>query len=194
MATRRRRLSPDERRAQLLDVGAELFATNRYEDVVIEEVANRAGVSRALMYHYFPTKRDFFAAIFQRDSDLLKQTSEVDPELPMLDQLLTSLDAHIDYFVDNPETALLVNRGALSGDPLIQAIIAEELGVVRQRMLDAAGIEGHERAVASVALQGWLVFVRAVCVEWLLHGAISRVELRDLCLRTLFSAVGELGQ
>jgi hypothetical protein len=87
-----------------------------------------------------------------------------------------------------------VNRGALSGDPLIQAIIAEELGVVRQRMLDAAGIEGHERVVASVALQGWLVFVRAVCVEWLMNRAISRVELRDLCLRTLFSAVGELGQ
>jgi AcrR family transcriptional regulator len=52
----RQRLSPERRREQLLQIGARLFAEHPYEDVWIEEVAELAGVSRGLLYHYFPTK------------------------------------------------------------------------------------------------------------------------------------------
>ncbi|MDI9916529.1 TetR/AcrR family transcriptional regulator [Rhodococcus sp. IEGM 1379] len=67
MATPRRRLDREQRRTQLLDIGTQLFADRSYEDVWIEEVAEIAGVSRGLMYHYFPTKRDFFAAIVEHE-------------------------------------------------------------------------------------------------------------------------------
>jgi hypothetical protein len=73
---------------------------------------------------------------------------------------------------------------------LIEGIISDELRVIRQRMLDAMGLIGHERSVASVALYGWLAFVRAVCVEWLADRTVARDELRSLCLRTLVSALG----
>jgi hypothetical protein len=56
-------------------------------------------------------------------------------------------------------------------------------------MLDANGLDGHPREIASVALLGWLAFVRTICVEWLQHKAISRAELRDVCLRTLRGAL-----
>jgi AcrR family transcriptional regulator len=62
----RRRLSTGERREQLLSVGARLFSESPYDDVWIEQVAEIAGVSRGLLYHYFPTKRDFFAAVVER--------------------------------------------------------------------------------------------------------------------------------
>ncbi|MGW2857715.1 helix-turn-helix domain-containing protein, partial [Streptomyces sp. NPDC001215] len=62
----RRRLSTGERREQLLAVGARLFSENPYDEVWIEQVAEIAGVSRGLLYHYFPTKRDFFAAVVER--------------------------------------------------------------------------------------------------------------------------------
>jgi AcrR family transcriptional regulator len=167
-----------------------MFAAAPYEDVLIEDVAERAGVSRALMYRYFSTKRDFFAAIFQRASDRLLSVSVVDPDLSVSESVAAGLEAHLDYFVDNARTILVANRGALSGDPLIQGIISEELGVLRQRMLDATGLTGHERAIASTALSGWLSFVRAVCVEWLTEQKMSRDEVRDMCLRTLVSALG----
>lgn len=53
----RRRLSTEERREQLLSVGARLFSESPYDEVWIEQVAEIAGVSRGLLYHYFPTKR-----------------------------------------------------------------------------------------------------------------------------------------
>ncbi|MEU5878807.1 TetR/AcrR family transcriptional regulator [Spirillospora sp. NPDC047279] len=185
----RRRLPPDERRNQLLDIGAALFATRPYEDVLMEDVAERAGVSRALMYRYFPGKREFFAAIFQRDSDGLLAGAAADPALPLAEQVAAGLDAHIDYFVRNTEAALAVNRGPLSGDPLIQGIISGELAELRRRMLDAAGLDGPAREHASIALHGWLLFVRGVCTDWIEHQAISREDLREMCLRTLTAAL-----
>jgi AcrR family transcriptional regulator len=180
-----RRLTPERRRDQLLDVGAEMFTEHPYEDVLMEDVAARAGVSRGLVYRYFPGKRDFFAAIFKRDSVRLLAASEIDAGLPMADQVLAGLEAHLDYFVAHEHNILTANRGALSGDPTVQAIISDELATLRDRMLDALGQQGHPRQVASVALHGWLAFVRAVCVEWLQRPQLSRVEVRDLCFRTL---------
>ncbi len=74
----RRRLSTEERREQLLTVGARLFSEDPYDDVWIEQVAEIAGVSRGLLYHYFPTKRDFFAAVVERESErMLRMTAAV---------------------------------------------------------------------------------------------------------------------
>lgn len=62
------RLKPQQRGEQLLDTGAALFGEKPYEDVCMGDIASRAGVSRATLYHYFPNKRDFYAAIFKRAS------------------------------------------------------------------------------------------------------------------------------
>ena len=72
----RRRLSPEERRTQLLDLGDELFASAPYDEVHIEKVAEQAGVSRGLLYHYFPTKRSFFAALVRRGTERMAADTE----------------------------------------------------------------------------------------------------------------------
>lgn len=188
----RRRLVPDERRNELLDIGAQEFASRAYDEVRMVDVAAGAGVSRALVYRYFPTKRDLFAAIYQRAADRLLTSAEFVDDVPIVEQVIAGLDAHLDFFVANARTVLVANQGPLAGDPAIQAIISEELSVIRRRMLDAIALHGHQRAVASAALAGWLSFVRAVCVEWLAQQTFSRDELRCMCLRTLASALGEV--
>ncbi|UGT44621.1 TetR/AcrR family transcriptional regulator [Nocardia yamanashiensis] len=184
-----RRMSPEHRRNQLLDVGAELFAEKPYEDVLMEDVADRAGVTRGLMYHYFPNKRDFYTAIFQRASDRLLATADVDDDRPFTELLEAAVDTHIQYFLDNARTAATVNRGALSGDPAIQAIIARELDTVGQRLLDKLQLTGHARHLGALAIQGWLVFGRTVCVEWTQSQSISRSELTQLCLAAFTGAI-----
>jgi AcrR family transcriptional regulator len=187
---RRRRLTPEVRRDQLLDIGAEEFATRAYQEVLMAEIADRAGVSRALIYRHFPTKRDLFAAIYQRASDRLLEITSIRPDLPLAEQVVAGLEAHFDFFVANARTVVEANRGALAGDPVIQDIINSELASLRQGLLDAASLRGHDRAVASTALHGWLAFVRVVCVDWLSDNKLARREVRDMCLRTLVSALG----
>ena len=80
MAEPRRRLSPDDRRNELLALGAEVFGQRPYDEVRIDEIAERAGVSRALMYHYFPDKRTFFAAVVRAEGDRLFEATSTPPD------------------------------------------------------------------------------------------------------------------
>src|SRR5712671_4505308 len=91
----RTRLAPELRREQLLDLGAELFAAEPYERVHIERVAEIAGVSRGLLYHYFPTKGAFFAALVERTVENLRAATAPDLALSPLDQLRHGIDAYL---------------------------------------------------------------------------------------------------
>ncbi|MDT5196084.1 MAG: hypothetical protein QOH20_2838, partial [Mycobacterium sp.] len=99
------RLAPELRRAQLLDLGAELFAAEPYERVHIERVADMAGVSRGLLYHYFPTKAAFFAALIERSSGRLMAVSVPDPALSPLEQLRHGIDAYLAHCRANSHAA-----------------------------------------------------------------------------------------
>src|SRR5262249_47381912 len=56
------RLDVDARRAQLVDLGLTEFGTRTYDEVSIDRIAQMAGISKGLLYHYFPTKRAFYVA------------------------------------------------------------------------------------------------------------------------------------
>lgn len=184
-----RRLKPEERRRQLLDVGAAMFAEKPYEDVFIEDIAARAGVSRALLYHYFPSKRDLYIAIFKRASYRWLARADTDPQLPLAEQLANGLEAHIRYFADHPFEATAVNRGALSDDPAIQAIITDELNSISRRLVDKLVTEGRLRDVTEIAVEGWLAFVRAACVKWVQSRKITQADLTGMCLRAFDCAL-----
>jgi AcrR family transcriptional regulator len=185
-----RRLQPQQRREHLLDTGAALFADKPYEDVLMEDIAARADVSRALLYHYYPNKRDLYVAIFKRASTRFLARVSPDPQLPLAEQLAAGLEAHIQSFVDHPFEAVTINRGALSDDPAVQAIIAEELNVVGQRLINQLVAEGHLRDATEIAVEGWLAFVRAACVKWIQSQNISRADLTEMCLRAFDCALG----
>src|ERR1700761_1882537 len=93
----RSRLEVDARRAQLLRLGIDLFAARAYDEVSIDELARSAGVSKGLLYHYFPTKRDFYIATVQEASKQLLELTETPDTMPPLDRLRASLDAYLDY-------------------------------------------------------------------------------------------------
>ncbi|MFF0009870.1 TetR/AcrR family transcriptional regulator, partial [Streptomyces tibetensis] len=126
----RQRLSPADRRAQLLAVGARMFAARPYEDVLMDDVAQQAGVSRALLYRYFPSKHALFAAVYQQAADRLLAETKLDPADSLVAQLVQGMDIHLDYFVANRHAVLAANR-VLAGDPVIQTIMTGELDALR---------------------------------------------------------------
>ena len=126
MATRTR-MSREARQDQLLQLGAELFADRSYEDVHIEELSEVAGVSRGLLYHYFPTKRAFFAAMVRRESSQMMEITAPDESLPILDRLRQGIEAYLDYCQDHKMGVKAIFHGAASADPEIQAIIEDDM-------------------------------------------------------------------
>ncbi|WP_419998096.1 TetR/AcrR family transcriptional regulator [Streptomyces boninensis] len=187
--TPRRRLTPADRRAQLLAVGARRFAATPYDDVLMEDVAQEAGVSRALLYRHFSSKHALFAAVYQEASDRLLEATTFDPEATLVEQLTQGLDAHFDYFIENRQAVLAANR-VLAGDPVIQTIMTDELDALRSRLLGVLPLADERMHDAvSAALKAWLVFVQVLVVDWLTRETCTRTELRDTCIG---AAVGAL--
>lgn len=155
----------------------------------MEDVAERAGVSRALLYRHFAGKQELFAAVYRQASDRLLEKVPLDRPGDMLGQLEEGLDVHLDYFIAHRNTVLAANR-VLAGDPVVQTIIDSELDVLRARLLDVLPLaDDSARAAVAAVLKSWLVFVRVLCLDWLTAQTCTRTVLRDTCVGALLGAL-----
>ncbi|MBO7939771.1 MULTISPECIES: TetR/AcrR family transcriptional regulator [Streptomyces] len=191
----RRRLSTGERREQLLAVGARLFSESPYDEVWIEQVAEIAGVSRGLLYHYFPTKRDFFAAVVERESERMLRMTAAVPGVPVRDQLATGLDTYLAYVETHAHGYRAFHRADAAGDQSVRRVYRRALAAQERQILAALAADPEfgplfgRRPEVRLAVRGWLAFTTAVCLEWLRGSDLSREQVRDLCARALLGVV-----
>lgn len=183
----RTRLTIEQRRAHLLEIGTELFARHPYEEVSIENVAETAGVSHGLLYRYFPSKRAFFAAVVETEGERLLDASSPDPAFSPLDQIKTGLDIYIDQAEISPSAYRMAHQLGADDDPVPNR---QERNVIqRDRVLTSLAEIIPVNAETSLAISGWLGFTQAVILDWIDNPVISRQQLHELCLRTLQAAV-----
>jgi len=71
MSNDKGRLPRDERRAQLLSAALEMFTTAGYHSAAMDEIAERAGVSKPVLYQHFPSKLDLYLAVLDTHIDSL---------------------------------------------------------------------------------------------------------------------------
>ncbi|MEU8755852.1 TetR/AcrR family transcriptional regulator [Streptomyces chartreusis] len=191
----RRRLSTEERREQLLAVGARLFSESPYDEVWIEQVAEIAGVSRGLLYHYFPTKRDFFAAVVERESARMLRMTAAVPGIPVREQLGAGLDTFLEYVEAHAHGYRAFHRADAAGDQAVRKVYQRALAAQEKQILAAMAADPEfgpvhaERPDVPLAVRGWLAFTTAVCLEWLRGADLSRDQVRDLCTRALLGVI-----
>lgn len=188
----RTRLAPEQRRDQLLDLGAELFAAEPYEQVHIERIAEMAGVSRGLLYHYFPTKAAFFAALVERSVEHLRVATAADPGLPPLEQLRYGIDAFLAHCRANAHASRAVHRSAASADPDVIAIIERHNCRQEERILGALEQDRAPHPLVTIAVRSWLIFLRTAWLEWIDQPEVASDEIRDMCVAALVGALSGL--
>ncbi|KWX58781.1 TetR/AcrR family transcriptional regulator [Mycobacterium sp. NAZ190054] len=198
MAEGRRRLTPENRRNELLALGAEVFGQRPYDEVRIDEIAERAGVSRALMYHYFPDKRAFFAAVVRAEGERLFQATNT-PPLPgqsLFAQVRAGVLAYLHYDEQHPHRAWAAYMGIRS-DPVLRGI--EDVDNDRQanrildRINDAAGaIDDKVERDLRATVYGWLAFTFEMCRQRLMDPSLDADFIADLCAHALLDAVGRV--
>ena len=200
MAESRRRLSPDDRRNELLALGAEVFGQRPYDEVRIDEVAERAGVSRALMYHYFPDKRAFFAAVVRAESDRLFEATSTppDPGQSLFDQVREGVLAYVRYDEEHPHGAWAAYVGIGSSDPVLRGI--EDVDNDRQanriitRILGAVGdsMDSKVERDLRVTIYGWLAFTFEFCRRRIMDPSIDADYVGNACAHALLDAIGRV--
>jgi AcrR family transcriptional regulator len=203
MPTARRRLSPEDRRAELLALGAEVFGKRPYDDVRIDEIAERAGVSRALMYHYFPDKRAFFAAVVKDEADRLYENTNKDTAtgLTMFEEVRSGVMAYMAYHEQNPEAAWAAYVGLGRSDPVLLGTSDEakdrQLEHIMNRigeLLDNMGakMEPDVERDLRVICHGWLAFTFELCRQRIIDPTCNADRLADSCAHTLFDAIARV--
>ena len=187
-----KRLQVDERRSQLLELGAELFGRHSFAELSMSRIAREAGISKALLYHYFPTKRDFFVATLREAAEEVRRRTEPDQELPPGEALAGSLDAFLAW-IDENETAyrkLLESAGTV---PEVGALIDEVRGRTSARILAGLGAEADPPPRVRAAARAWLWFMDGAILDWFEHRDLTRAELRDFLLGSLAGALTAAG-
>lgn len=186
-----KRLGVDERRTQLLERGAELFTSHRYDELSMSRIATEVGVSKSLLYHYFPSKQAFFEATLGAWAEQLRERTEPDPDLPPAEQLASSLDAFLSLVEENAG-AYRNLMGSATGVPEIRDLIDEVRRATAQRILEGIYPDGAPPK-ARTAVSGWLWFMDGACLNWIEHRDIEREELRNLLLGVLMGALVAAG-
>lgn len=197
-ATTRTRLSPEQRRSQLLDLGVRLLATRSLDELSIDVLAEEAGISRGLLYHYFGNKHAFHEAVVRRAADdLIAQTAPpVDGE--PLERLLISMAAYLDYVTANYEGYLSLVKGAAGGNDTLREIYEEARSALTDRVFreDAQGGSGLATIVADtptnrLLVRGWSAMAEELVLAWYADPAgVTRDELVAIMAASLPALVG----
>jgi AcrR family transcriptional regulator len=190
----RTRLAPAQRREQLVELGAELLAGRRLEELSIDEIAEEAGISRGLLYHYFSGKREFHLAVLQRMVDRVIATTAPSGRGEPLDQLVGSLEAYVAFVRENHEAYTSFVRAAAAGDADYQRLHDDARAALTDRIFVTADAEAltalglEDTPAVRLMVRGWSAMVEDVVLSWLDDDSgVARSELLDMLARSLAS-------
>src|SRR5690349_17186523 len=189
---RRIRLENDERRAQLLALARKAFSDRSYDEVSIDDLAREAKISKGLLYHYFPTKRDLYVAgLREIAEELVERCTSIPADLPPMERVHVGLGAYLDHISQHSRAYVSLMRGGIGSDPEVAQVVEG----VRKRLADnfleqtpfAAMLAENVRF--QTAVRGWIGFVEGATIDWCANPRLSQTELRELLASILFSII-----
>lgn len=188
-ATRRARLSTDARREQLVALGIEIFSERPFDEVSIDDIAAAAGISKGLLYHYFPSKRDFYVAVVRSAADEMQALTEPDRSLPARERLAAALERYLEYVETHARGYSTVLRAGIGNDPAVADVVEGVRRVMVARLLEDLPADGEPPVALRVAVRGWVGFVEAASLDWLEHRGLPRDDLQTMLVAALDGAV-----
>jgi AcrR family transcriptional regulator len=187
-----RRLDVDERRRRLLDLGTDLFARFSYDELSMSKIAGRAGISKALLYHYFPSKQAYFAATLEQAATELAEAVQPNPDLSPVEQLSGSLDAYLAWVEAHADAyaKLITSVGAVTE---VRELVERVRDETADRILAGLAPDGAPPPLRA-AVRGWLWFMDGAVLDWLQHRDMDRARLHGLLLGALLGCVTASGE
>jgi len=180
------RLRPDERRAQILAAARQVLLADPHRELTVELVAAQAGVSPALLFHYFGSKKKFqYAVIEEAAAEVMLRTAP-DPSLPPDEQLRSGIRAFVRAVLEAPQLYRATLLMSAAGDPEIRALHSDLRRVFSQWVISAVAERGIEvTPVVELACHGWQGYVEQTLLVWIDDPTVSPESLERLCEQSL---------
>jgi AcrR family transcriptional regulator len=173
----RRRMGVEERREQLIAVALELFSRRSPDSVSIDDIANAAGISRPLVYHYFPGKHSLYEAAVRRAADELAARFREPHSGPLSERLLRVMRRYFDFVADHgPGFSALLRGGAAVGSTQANAVIDDVRQAAYEQLLAHLRIDAPGPRLALV-VRSWVGLAETTALTWLDGRTIPRADL-----------------
>lgn len=158
-----RRLSRHERRAQLVGLGIRLLETTPFHALSLDDVAERAGVSRSLMFHYFPSKLDYLTAVVRSASEHVLSLTEVPEGVHAEDGTRAIITALIRYIQRRRDNYVAVLRSGRAVDPALEEVVNDMHATISRRVLASLGVS-NPAPMTLVLTRAWLAGVEELAL------------------------------
>jgi len=186
----RTRLAREERREQIVDAAAEVFRGRDPAEVTFEEIADAAGVSRALVYNYFGDRGGLVEAVYDRNVRLLtwRVSEALATTAGRANALRALVEVHVAFARDDP-----AGYRYAAGEPAFARLPELEQDRVARVAKNFGG-----SADANIVSRGFLSSVQTMVIYWLDHpddgiAPDRAVDVITAFLRGAIAEVGELG-
>ncbi|KIF74179.1 TetR family transcriptional regulator [Streptomyces sp. 150FB] len=175
----RRRMGVEERKRQLIGVALELFSRRAPDEVSIDEIASAAGISRPLVYHYFPGKQSLYEAALRRAADDLAGRFLEPREGPLGARLLRVMGRFFDFVEEHgPGFAALLRGGPAAGSAEKAAMIDGVREAAYEQILVHLGVQ-EPPARLELVVRSWVSLAESTALIWLDGRRIPRAELES---------------
>lgn len=190
----RTRLSPVERRRQLLALGVERLADTPLEAITVEDLAGAAGVSPGLVFHYFGTRQGLHLEIVRTARDAMLHATEPDAALPARERLRDVLARFVTFVQEHDATFYSVVRGASSGDPRVRETVQHARDVLtRHATAIVVELGVAPTPLVDVAVRAWISLAEQALVDAATDDAIPSDELVAFLERSAYATVAAAG-
>jgi AcrR family transcriptional regulator len=188
------RLSPDERRAQILAVARRMFTELPYSEVSTAAIARETGVQRGLIHYYFGTKRELFLKVVHG------LTASAAMQVPPPDDRLTlpeSVELLVNLFLDTADQNATTWFAALDAegfgqDPELLRIVNRFKDEAVKHMLAILRVPEPTETLRAV-LRVYTGLVDAATRQWLQEKTLDREQVHTLLARSLLTMVSDIG-
>jgi AcrR family transcriptional regulator len=180
------RLRPDQRRTQILQAARRVLLADPHRELTVELVAAEAGVSPALLFHYFGSKKKFqYAVIEEAAAEVMLRTAP-DPSLPPDEQLRSGIRNFVRAVLEAPQLYRATLLMSAAGDSAVRALHSELRQVFSTWVIGAVAQRGTEvTPVVELACHGWQGYVEQTLLAWIDAPTVSPEDLERLCERSL---------
>ncbi|ARP69927.1 TetR family transcriptional regulator [Streptomyces sp. MUSC 125] len=167
----------EERRQQLIGVALELFSRRSPDEVSIDEIASAAGISRPLVYHYFPGKLSLYEAALKRASEDLAGRFAEPHEGSLGARLLRVMRRFFDFVDEHgPGFSALMRGGPAVGSSTTNALIDAVRQAAYDQILSHLGVT-EASARLELVVRSWISLAESTALIWLDGRRVPRAEL-----------------
>ncbi|WP_350279991.1 TetR/AcrR family transcriptional regulator [Kribbella sp. HUAS MG21] len=163
------RLTADDRKKQLVRIGLMMLRDKPIHELSIDAIASEAGISRGLLFHYFPSKRDYYVAVISAAGRRLLRVTKPDDALAPDQQLREMLVQFVAFIARRRTAYISFVRGAAGGDDFAVKVYDETRARLTERVLSYIGAPEVADEPASreyLRIHAWLSYTEDLAIEW----------------------------